>query len=528
VHEKLARTAARAIAASAMAAGGLSFAQVAHAAGPAVTDVPCNAAALAADMSTASSGATLNLASRCVYQLTAGLPIVNIDLVIAGNGATLERSSAPGTPSFTILEVDSGNVTVSSLNFRNGDGAILVTNTGAITVNGGTFTGNTAEHGGAIDDTSVVNGFAVDGATFIGNKAEDGGAIYDYSVGGGSVADSTFYGNQATDGGAIFCDALFWTSIGGIVAHGNSAVLGGGLYCYSGVILDGSQIFDNHATSPGGGLYSTGGPPVASEVSRTVFSGNTAVDGAGIYSTEDTLDVNVTDSKIVGNDASADGGGIYNDTEDGMNFTSSEISGNHAGAYGGGIDNNAGQVAATSTQIVRNTAATGGGGIYDDGAATATLTSSSVLDNKPDNCEPANSIAGCTNVSQGPSGPILSGYRKTVCVDDSNDSRANDTKIVMWACNRTAAQDWAIDADGTIRINGKCMDVYRDEKKNKAPVELWTCTGGANQQWRAVTGTLVNPVSGKCLDDPRFDTADGTQLEIYACNGGANQQWKLP
>ena len=95
-------------------------------------------------------------------------------------------------------------------------------------------------------------------------------------------------------------------------------------------------------------------------------------------------------------------------------------------------------------------------------------------------------------------------------------------------CNGSAEQDWAIEPDGTIQINGKCMDIYRDRKTNKAPVELWTCTGGANQQWHAVNGTLVNPVSGKCLDDPRFNVTDGTRLEIYTCNGGRNQQWKLP
>jgi len=115
-------------------------------------------------------------------------------------------------------------------------------------------------------------------------------------------------------------------------------------------------------------------------------------------------------------------------------------------------------------------------------------------------------------VPQGPTGPIVSGYRKTKCVDDSNNSSANGTKIVMWDCNETAEQDWTIEADGTIQINGKCMDIYREEKTNKAPVELWAFTGRANQQWQPRNGTLVN----------------GTQLEIYTCNGGANQQWKLP
>ncbi len=126
------------------------------------------------------------------------------------------------------------------------------------------------------------------------------------------------------------------------------------------------------------------------------------------------------------------------------------------------------------------------------------------------------------------SGPIVSGYHSTKCVDDLGDATSNDTPIVISDCNGSAEQTWTPQSDGTLQVNGKCMDIYRDEKVNKAPVELWTCTGGANQQWMAVNGTLVNPVSGKCLDDPRYDTANGTRLEIYTCNGGRNQQWDLP
>lgn len=148
-----------------------------------------------------------------------------------------------------------------------------------------------------------------------------------------------------------------------------------------------------------------------------------------------------------------------------------------------------------------------------------------MLSNVPDNCEPANSITGCANV---PVGPIVSGYRGTTCIDDLHGSRANLTKIVMWACNGSTEQNWTIEANGTIQIDGKCTDIYRDEKRNSAPVELWTCTGGANQRWEVRDGTLVNPVSGKCLDDPGFNTTDGIQLQIYMCNGGRNQQWKLP
>jgi hypothetical protein len=126
------------------------------------------------------------------------------------------------------------------------------------------------------------------------------------------------------------------------------------------------------------------------------------------------------------------------------------------------------------------------------------------------------------------SGPIVSGYRATLCVADRGDSAVNDTPVVIAGCDGSPGQDWTVTSSGTLQVNGKCLDIYRDEKTNKAPVELWTCTGGANQQWQAIAGTLVNPVSDKCLDDPRWSTTPGTQLEIYTCNGGANQQWKLP
>jgi alpha-tubulin suppressor-like RCC1 family protein len=128
----------------------------------------------------------------------------------------------------------------------------------------------------------------------------------------------------------------------------------------------------------------------------------------------------------------------------------------------------------------------------------------------------------------GITGPIVAGDNKAKCVDDSNDSAANDTPVVIGDCNGSQEQNWTVESDGTIQVNGKCMNIYRAERSNKAPVDLWTCTGGANQRWHAVNGTLVNPVSGRCLDDPAFKTADGTQLEIFTCTGGANQQWKLP
>ncbi len=82
-----------------------------------VAHVPCSAGKLAAAMTSASSGETLSLARGCGYVLEQALPVPTGTLDIAGNGATLVRSYAPGTARFDILTVESGNLTVSTLRF---------------------------------------------------------------------------------------------------------------------------------------------------------------------------------------------------------------------------------------------------------------------------------------------------------------------------------------------------------------------------------------------------------------------------
>jgi hypothetical protein len=122
--------------------------------------------------------------------------------------------------------------------------------------------------------------------------------------------------------------------------------------------------------------------------------------------------------------------------------------------------------------------------------------------------------------------PIVAVDNSGKCVDDNNGSSANGTKVQLWDCNLTAAQNWTVGTDGTIRSNGgACLDITGAATADGTLTELWTCNGGANQQWQQQGSALVNPASGKCLDDTGFNTANGTQLEIWTCNGGANQQW---
>ena len=139
--------------------------------------------------------------------------------------------------------------------------------------------------------------------------------------------------------------------------------------------------------------------------------------------------------------------------------------------------------------------------------------------------------AGYTTFSggSGATGTIVSGLSSSKCVDDNNGSGTNGTKVQIWNCDgNTSAQNWTVNSNGTLTIDGGCLDITGANFANGTLIELWTCNGGSNQQWQATGGQLVNPASGKCLDDPGSSTANGTQLDLWTCNGGSNQQWHLP
>jgi non-reducing end alpha-L-arabinofuranosidase len=129
----------------------------------------------------------------------------------------------------------------------------------------------------------------------------------------------------------------------------------------------------------------------------------------------------------------------------------------------------------------------------------------------------------------GATGTIVAGDNSAKCVDNNNASATGGNKVQMWDCDgNTGAQNWTVNSNGTLTIDGGCMDITGASSANGTLVEWWACNGGANQQWQASNGELVNPASGKCLDDPASNTTNGTQLIIYTCNGGSNQKWTLP
>jgi hypothetical protein len=168
---------------------------------------------------------------------------------------------------------------------------------------------------------------------------------------------------------------------------------------------------------------------------------------------------------------------------------------------------------------------------------------------------PVNSIGGSTHdelaifpmtttAAQTPGGPIqsgmfsqgrLGGFEETtqgiaaMCIDDAGNSSTPGSPVELVNCVSDNEQNWTIQSDGTIQVNGLCLDTQGGGTSSGTPLVVATCNGSTSQQWRQQSGsTVVNQASGSCLDDPGASTTSGTQLDIATCNGAIQQSWPLP
>jgi beta-glucosidase len=139
------------------------------------------------------------------------------------------------------------------------------------------------------------------------------------------------------------------------------------------------------------------------------------------------------------------------------------------------------------------------------------------------------SPAGTTSGGGGTTGTgAVTGYQG-LCLDVNGANTANGTKVDIYTCNGTNAQQWTVESNSTLQALGKCLDVTGGGTANGTLVDLYTCNGTGAQVWQAgANGSLVNPQSGTCLDDTGLSTTPGTQVQIWSCTGSANQSWTLP
>lgn len=392
--------------------------------------------------------------------------------VIIDAGGDSRILANQGTLTLNALTLSNG-MTLGGMNTANdrSGGAILNAAGGVLTVNGGSFTGNTADRaGGAIEEASgaasgttavSLNGVSfsgndagatpgnggalhvsgsadvvVDGSTFTGNTAKEGGALWN-NAGTMTVTDSTFTSNSARGadadqgGGAIFAentggtltisDSRFGANTAAPETDDGESLTSGGAILASGTTtlnISNTRIQNNTATRAGGGievlaastttlnnvsatnndagmrpgnggfLHVTGSATV--NVNGGVFASNTAVEGGAFWNNQGTMTIsgaNLVGNTATGSDATQGGGAVYaevrsaDDNDATVNINNSRLARNSAsGASGSGgavLVSQGATVNITDSRITGNSANRAGGGI-ENAAGMLTLTGSSL------------------------------------------------------------------------------------------------------------------------------------------------------
>ncbi len=354
----------------------------------------------AVDACTAGSGAdtidlpagtyTLSIVGAGENANTSGDLDIASDLTITGAGAaTTTVDGAALDRVFHILAVTSeiSGVTIQNGSAGSGGG---IFNTGTLTLNSSTVSGNTGTNGGGM--LNFGGTLTVNDSTVSGNTAQTGGGIRNEgtatltnvtvsgntatSFGGGiengengatlTVTGSTVSGNTAGgEGGGIRNVGGGTASLTNVSVSGNSALVGGGISNGATLTLTSTTVSANTATF-GGGIHNA---DTATLIDSTVSDNFTGGSGGGILNSGGTL--SITGSTVSDNTAGAGGGGGIGSVDGTLILADSTVSGNTTPSFGGGISSIFGTMTLTSSTVSDNTAGSGGG-IRNGGTATLT------------------------------------------------------------------------------------------------------------------------------------------------------------
>jgi hypothetical protein len=375
---------------------------------------------------------TLTAATTSPYILTAvdnktdgptGLPVIkNKDtLTIVGNGDTIERSTASGTPDFRLFDVASGaSLTLQTLTLENGledgsgnsaEGGALY-NQGTLILSGVTVQDNTAQGSAGSPNNSA-------------NKAAGAGAD---AQGGGIWSNGTL----TLENGTTIQSNLAVGGVGGAPDRGTGGTggrgSGGGLYVAGGTAIITSTTFSSNTAK--GGLGGQG----------NFGSGGAGADGSGggLYVLAGTI--TLIGVALENNTALGGEGGPHG-------FVGDDGSGGNG--FGGGLEVAGGSVTVSSDTLVEYNTARGGvtegrdgtgygGGIYVAGGSV-TLCNDTVE---------YNTATGGTLDAPATGGGIYIASGATVYIDTSSVDAADPT-VVTNNTDSSGLNGSTADIDGT-------------------------------------------------------------------------------
>lgn len=285
------------------------------------------------------------------------------------NDGSFEGNTAT-TAAGAIYNAADAKLTVDGVTFANNSSAkagAINNYDGTVAISDSTFKGNDAgkSMGGAVTNTSgSASGksiITITGSTFEDNKAGNGGAVWNGTYGQVDITDSTFKGNTA-----LAKDGL---GQGGAITNANAMTITGGSFANNTANYSGGAIYNGAHAAPGNASLTIDG---------TTFTGNSVTATYSKDSTDPKKD-NIA------------GGAIFNDTNAKLNVTNATFTDNTSSLKGGAIFNRDGEVTIENSTFKGNSVPTSAGGavLNESGdttkTGTITITGSTFEGNKAGN-----------------------------------------------------------------------------------------------------------------------------------------------
>ncbi|MCL2538634.1 MAG: autotransporter outer membrane beta-barrel domain-containing protein [Alphaproteobacteria bacterium] len=293
----------------------------------------------------------------------------------------------------SVFTVDGATFTTNHANATMGyGGAVIVANFVGGQISNSDFNGNTAFNGGAIASYSTggyENSLFITDSTFENNIAYgNGGAVYTTANATTTINGSSFTSNTANAtsgfGGAIYTELGGTVSLTNTDFTTNSAFDGGAIYNLGSMTISGgtflqNQSFQSLASTGGGAIFNAG----TLNISGAEFTQNSTAGGGYGGAILNTGNLTVTGGSFAQNTANS--GGAINSlgSAGALNVTGVLFDNNTASSSGGAIAAEQGTVTIDQSTFTNNTAATGGA-ISDIGTLSAPATiniTNSIFDN---------------------------------------------------------------------------------------------------------------------------------------------------
>ena len=116
-----------------------------------------------------------------------------------------------------------------------------------------------------------------------------------------------------------------------------------------------------------------------------------------------------------------------------------------------------------------------------------------------------------------------------LCLDNLGYTLNNGARQGVYTCNQADNQSYEWRPDGTVRVLGKCMENQNGSSADMNPIIINDCNGSAAQQWVMNDDmTVRNPATGKCLDNANGSATPGNYVVLYTCTAiASSQQWTM-